>query len=55
MACVAAPIHDVAGRVPAAVSLSVPLARFDQYPVTHWADLVLDAAASMSERLGYVK
>ncbi len=55
VACVAAPIHDVAGRVPAAVSLSVSLARFDQYPVAHWADLVLEAAATMSERLGYAK
>lgn len=53
VACVAAPIRDVAGRVPAAVSISVPLARWDQYPVQHWADIALGAAASMSERLGH--
>lgn len=53
VACVAAPIFDVAGRTPAAVSISVPLARWDQYPVAHWASIALDAAASMSERLGH--
>lgn len=52
VACVAAPIRDIAGRVPAAVSISVPLARWDQFPVDHWAGIVLKAAASMSERLG---
>lgn len=52
VACVAAPIRDVAGRVPAAVSISVPLARWDQHPLEHWSTLVLDAASTMSQRLG---
>lgn len=54
VACVAAPVLDVSGRVPAAVSISVPLARWDQYPLSHWSAVVLQAAAAMSERVGYV-
>ena len=52
VACAAAPILDVARHAVAAVSVSVPLARWDQHPVEHWARIVVDAAAGMSVRLG---
>lgn len=52
-ACTAAPIRDVAGKVVAAVSISVPVARWSQFAESHWAGLVLDAAARLSTRLGH--
>lgn len=52
-ACAAAPVRDVSGEVVAAISLSVPLNRWDQRPIEHWGALILAAAARFSARLGY--
>ncbi|QIK71305.1 IclR family transcriptional regulator [Propioniciclava coleopterorum] len=48
LACAAAPIRDFAGHVVAAVSLAVPLQRWDARPTETWAELALDAAARIS-------
>jgi DNA-binding IclR family transcriptional regulator len=50
--CAAAPVRDATGRVSAAISISVPRARWDQYPPEHWADLAGAAAADLSHQLG---
>lgn len=52
--CVAAPVRAAAGAVIAAISLSVPTARFTARSVADWSDLVLGAGAAFSSSLGYV-
>jgi IclR family transcriptional regulator, KDG regulon repressor len=51
--CVAAPVREASGDVVAAISLSVPSARFAQRADNDWAQLVQDAAGALSSRLGY--
>ena len=51
--CAAAPVRDALGDVVAAISVSVPVARWEQKPVEHWIDLVRGGAADLSEELGY--
>ena len=53
VACAAAPVRDVRGEVVAALSISVPLRRWDQYGEQHWGDLALEAAATLSTRIGH--
>lgn len=51
--CVAAPVRDGSGDVVAAISTSVPVARWLQRDDEHWATIVTDAAATLSGLLGY--
>jgi IclR family KDG regulon transcriptional repressor len=52
LCCVAAPIHDLDGRVPAAISFCIPATRF--YPQQdHYTEIIVRAAQGISERLGY--
>lgn len=54
LCCVAAPIHDYAGQVIAAMSLSVPAFRF--YPrQARYATVIVEAAEQVSKNLGYRK
>lgn len=53
LACAAAVIRDVADQPVAAVSLAVPLNRWDAKPEAHWASIVTQAAASVSASLGH--
>ncbi len=50
--CVAAPVRDASGEVVAAISTSVPVARWLQRGDQHWAGIVRDAAARLSGLLG---
>ena len=50
--CVAAPIFDIDGRVPAAISFCIPAYRF--FPQEdHYTEIIVRAAQSISEKLGY--
>lgn len=51
--CVAAPVRDSTAAVVAAISLSVPSARFAERADDDWAALVRAAADALSARLGY--
>ena len=51
--CVAAPVRDSSGAVAAAISVSVPSARFAQRADDDWAELARAAGDALSERLGY--
>ncbi len=53
VASVAAPIFAGSGRVVAAINVSGPLERFDESATLRFADLVVAAAASLSEGLGH--
>ena len=53
MRCAAAPVRDSSGDVAAAISVSVPTARWEQEPREHWISLVQHGAAELSEQLGY--
>jgi IclR family acetate operon transcriptional repressor len=50
--CIAAPIRDHGGAVAAAVSVAGPAARLRQAGIERLAEIVREAAAAMSERLG---
>lgn len=50
--CVAAGVRNSLGRVVAAVSLAVPIARWDRRDQDEWASLVRGAAARLSAQLG---
>lgn len=52
LCCVAAPIHDQDGRVPAAISFSIPASRFYSQQ-DHYTEIIVQAAQGISERLGY--
>ncbi len=54
LCCVAAPIRDYTGEVVAALSLSVPFYRFRERKEAY-REAVLQAAAEVSERLGFVE
>jgi IclR family KDG regulon transcriptional repressor len=51
--CAAAPVRDASGAVVAAISASVPVARWEQYPEEHWVDLVKQGAEHFSALLGF--
>ncbi|MDR1852058.1 MAG: IclR family transcriptional regulator [Propionibacteriaceae bacterium] len=52
-ACVAAPIWNGAGECVAAISISLPAARFRQQPEAEWAALVVGAANAFGVKLGH--
>lgn len=54
MRCVAAGVLDASGAVAAAISVSVPNARWEQHPEQHWVGMVTESAAQMSAQLGYL-
>lgn len=51
--CVAMPVHDAAGRIVAAMSVSVPTPRYDEQVAEHVSRSLSEAVASLSRRLGY--
>jgi DNA-binding IclR family transcriptional regulator len=53
IASVAAPILDRSGTVVAAVSTAGPLTRFEGPAMRHFAEMTVDAARHISERLGF--
>lgn len=53
--CAAAPVRDSSGAVIAAISTSVPVARWRQRPEQEWASLALQGAAGLSAKLGFVE
>lgn len=55
LTAMAAPIHDHAGAVVAAVAVSAPTFRMDAAAIEATAPRLLDAAAEVSERNGYPK
>jgi IclR family transcriptional regulator, KDG regulon repressor len=50
--CVAAPVYDHAGKMVAAMSISVPTLRWSAARAARFADLVRRGAADLSRRLG---
>lgn len=52
--CAAAPVRDASGAIAAAISVSVPVARWEQEPREHWVGLVQQGAAEFSAQLGYL-
>lgn len=53
VSCAAATVRDHFGDVVAAISVSVPENRWTDHPHEHWTSMVLEAAQSYSESLGY--
>ncbi|MER0450004.1 IclR family transcriptional regulator [Streptomyces sp. Edi4] len=53
VSCVAAPVRDGAGRVVAALSVSVPMVRWSERREVELAELAQKGAADLSERLGH--
>jgi DNA-binding IclR family transcriptional regulator len=53
VSCVAAPVRDSAGRVVAALSISVPMIRWSEERETELAELAAKGASDLSTRLGY--
>ncbi|MFD1828227.1 MULTISPECIES: IclR family transcriptional regulator [Streptomyces] len=53
VSCVAAPVRDSAGRVVAALSISVPMIRWSEERRTELEALAAKGAAELSARLGY--
>jgi DNA-binding IclR family transcriptional regulator len=51
--CVAAPVRDHTGAVVTAISVSVPLIRFDRERRARARELIIVAAAQLSAELGY--
>ncbi|GAA0529196.1 transcriptional regulator [Saccharopolyspora subtropica] len=54
VACVAAPVYDRADQVVAAMSISVPILRWNDETEAALRDLVREGAGTLSERLGYI-
>lgn len=52
VSCVAAPVKDHAGKVIAAISISVPDMRWHQRTEEEWAELALQGARQLSAELG---
>ncbi|MQA87021.1 MAG: helix-turn-helix domain-containing protein [Streptosporangiales bacterium] len=55
VACVAAPVYDQAGRMVAAMSISVPTIRWRRRTQAEWARLAAEGAAELSYQLGYAR
>lgn len=55
LCAIAAPIRDAEGAVIAAISLSAPSVRMQEDQVETVAEVVMDAAADISRRLGYLQ
>jgi IclR family KDG regulon transcriptional repressor len=53
VACVAGPVRDRSGKVVAAMSISVPLLRWNDAVEANLRELVRKGAQTLSERLGY--
>ncbi|MEU5576564.1 IclR family transcriptional regulator [Streptomyces huasconensis] len=53
VSCVAAPVRDSAGRVVAALSISVPMIRWSEERELELADLAAKGAGDLSVRLGH--
>ncbi|GAB3301501.1 IclR family transcriptional regulator [Parasphingorhabdus pacifica] len=53
VACVAAPVHDRSGTVIAAVSIAVPILRWNSDVEVELGEFVRQGATALSERLGY--
>ena len=53
VACVAAPVRDHEGEVVAAMSISVPVLRWDEERAEQLTRVVRDGAAALSTRLGH--
>ncbi|OEJ28151.1 IclR family transcriptional regulator [Streptomyces agglomeratus] len=53
VSCVAAPVRDSAGRVVAALSISVPMIRWSEAREAELAELAAKGAADLSVRLGH--
>ncbi|MDT9683542.1 IclR family transcriptional regulator [Streptomyces sp. TRM76323] len=53
VSCVAAPVRDSAGRVVAALSISVPMIRWSEEREAELAELAAKGAADLSVRLGH--
>ena len=53
--CIAAPIYDRLGNVVAGLSLSFPTLRYTEEKFETYTSLLKEAAAQVSEKLGYVK
>ncbi|MEU5682670.1 IclR family transcriptional regulator [Streptomyces venezuelae] len=53
VSCVAAPVRDSAGRVVAALSISVPVIRWSEERERELADLAAKGAGDLSARLGH--
>ncbi|GLW13029.1 transcriptional regulator [Microtetraspora sp. NBRC 13810] len=51
--CVAAPVRDQHGAMVAAMSISVPILRWDEQRRRAWTSLVREGARALSERLGH--
>src|SRR5690606_7858065 len=52
VACVSAPVHDHTGEVVAAMSISVPLIRWDERGDDGWSATVRAGAQRLSRQLG---
>lgn len=52
LCCAAAPIYDLSGQVPAAISLCIPASRF-YLQQDHYTEIIVQAAQGISARLGY--
>lgn len=53
--CIAAPVHNGDGRIVAAIGVAGPRVRVRKSQFTKMAPLVIEAAAQISERLGYAR
>ncbi|MFF7409270.1 IclR family transcriptional regulator [Streptomyces lydicus] len=53
VSCVAAPVRDGTGRVVAALSISVPMIRWNEEREAELAELAVKGASDLSVRLGY--
>jgi IclR family transcriptional regulator, KDG regulon repressor len=51
--CIAAPLHNGAGKVVAAIGLGGPVARFSKHAVDAFVPHVVETAAAISMRLGH--
>ncbi|GIH22321.1 transcriptional regulator [Acrocarpospora phusangensis] len=51
--CVAAPVYDQTGTMVAAMSVSVPILRWDSARREEWGELVARGAHTLSDRLGH--
>lgn len=53
VACAAAPVRNVEGEVVAALSVSVPLRRWDERGEDYWGEIAVQAAGALSGKMGH--